>query len=267
MSLINEALKKAQRQRTEESGPAVTAAAPATPGTVTAPVARIPKHRPPMPARTLVVLIGGGCSLLVMAGVLVFVFFFNNSEPEPAPHPKPVVAAKPPVAPAPAPEPAPAVTPAASPVVSPAPAPAVASVAPVAAAPEPALGSTAPAVSVKLPPIVASTEPSAPAPAPVVQVATPAPVVEPAPVVAVRPVAPRPAVREPVANTAIYELLEKLRVSGVRASSTDPKVIINDRVYRLNDIVDKNTQLRLIRIESFTLIFSDPSGFEYRKTL
>jgi len=65
----------------------------------------------------------------------------------------------------------------------------------------------------------------------------------------------------------VYEFLEKLRVSGVRASPTDPKVIMNDRVYRLNDIVDKATQLRLIRVDNFTLTFSDPSGFEYRKTL
>lgn len=63
----------------------------------------------------------------------------------------------------------------------------------------------------------------------------------------------------------MYEFLEKLRVSGIRASDTDPKVIMNDRVYRLNDIVDRTTQLRLTRIEASTLTFVDASGFEYRK--
>jgi hypothetical protein len=76
-----------------------------------------------------------------------------------------------------------------------------------------------------------------------------------------------PAPREPVANPAVYEFLEKLRVAGVRASSTDPKVIMNDRVFRLNDIVDKPLQLRLIRVDNIALTFSDPSGFEYKKPL
>ncbi|MBC8040362.1 MAG: hypothetical protein H7Y06_07465 [Opitutaceae bacterium] len=87
------------------------------------------------------------------------------------------------------------------------------------------------------------------------------PVPKPAPVVV------PPAPREPVANPAVYEFLEKLRVSGVRASATDPKVIMNDRVFRLNDIVDKTLQLRLTRVDNSALIFSDASGFEYRKSL
>lgn len=234
MSLINEALKKAQRQRTEEAAPAAPAPTPAAPGTAAVPVARIAKHSPPMPARTLVLLLGGGGAVLVMAGVLVFLFYFGDSEP--AAPAKPVVATASPIVATPVPSPAP-VTPAPQP---PSPVP--------------------PVISVQLPPIVA------PSPAP-----TPAPTPAPVPVVVVPP-APAPVVvtpqpRVPVANPAVYEFLEKLRVSGVRASATDPKVIMNDRVFRLNDIVDKPTQLRLLRVDNFTLIFADPSGFEYRKTL
>jgi hypothetical protein len=61
--------------------------------------------------------------------------------------------------------------------------------------------------------------------------------------------------------------LESLRISGIRVSPTDPKVIMNDRVFRLNDLVDRPTQLRLIRIDSSTLTFVDASGFEYQKSL
>jgi hypothetical protein len=56
-----------------------------------------------------------------------------------------------------------------------------------------------------------------------------------------------------------------LRVAGIRVSPTDPKVIMNDRVFRLNDLVDRTTQLRLVKVEASTLTFVDASGFEYRK--
>ena len=41
---------------------------------------------------------------------------------------------------------------------------------------------------------------------------------------------------------------------------------MNDRVFRLNDIVDRATQLRLLRIDGSTLTFIDASGFEYQKS-
>ncbi|MBC8041712.1 MAG: hypothetical protein H7Y06_14305 [Opitutaceae bacterium] len=246
MSLINEALKKAQRQRTEDSAPVEPAPAPAAPGTATAPVARIAKHSPPMPARTLVLLLGGGCALFIMAGVLVFLFYFAGSEPDAPAKPVVVVASPVVAAPSPAPGPTQATTP---PVVTPS---------PVVVTPP------SPVVSVQLPPIVTPTPAPTPAPVPA---PTPAPVVTAPPVPKPAPVVVPPAPREPVANPAVYEFLEKLRVSGVRASATDPKVIMNDRVFRLNDIVDKTLQLRLIRVDNSALIFSDASGFEYRKSL
>jgi len=88
----------------------------------------------------------------------------------------------------------------------------------------------------------------------------------PAPAV-VHPEPVKPAIpRVPTANPLVYEFLEKLRVAGIRASPTDPKVIMNDRVFRLNDIVDRITQLRLVRIDNDTLTFVDGSGFEYKKS-
>lgn len=224
MSLINEALKKAQRQRAE--GPAGVPPPAAAPTAGGAPAAPIAKRRPPMPARTLVILLVGGGSVLVMGGVLAFLFLGDDSAVPPR-APAPVVASAhsvPPVAPAPE--------------------------SPIAPVPAPV---PAPVIEVRLPAIPHATP--APSPAPV-----PAPaVVHPEPV---KPAIPR----VPTANPLVYEFLEKLRVAGIRASPTDPKVIMNDRVFRLNDIVDRITQLRLVHIDNDTLTFVDGSGFEYKKS-
>jgi hypothetical protein len=111
-------------------------------------------------------------------------------------------------------------------------------------------------IAVKLPPIAV--------PEPVMV----APVTPVAPVEPVKPVTPPtpPAPLVPTANPKVYEILEALRITGIRASETDPKVIMNERVYRLNDIVDRGTQLRLIRVDTTALVFADASGFEYRKS-
>ena len=224
MSLINEALKKAQRQRTVD--PVVVA--PAAPGTSTAPVARIAKRRPPMPARTQVILIGGSAGVLLAGAAVAFLLL----RPDPV-VPMPVV--KPPVAVTAPDEPVPV-------VVVPRPAP-------------------PPPVVVQLPVIT----PKPPAPAPAVTT-DPAPTVSnPTPVV-VQPAPLKPApLLEPVANPRVHEFLETLRISGIRVSDTDPKVIMNDRVFRLNDLVDRATQLRLTKVEPSTLTFVDATGFEYRK--
>jgi hypothetical protein len=52
----------------------------------------------------------------------------------------------------------------------------------------------------------------------------------------------------------------------VRASATDPKVLMNDRVYRLNDVVDRDLQLRIIGIAPRELRFRDARGYVYTKT-
>ena len=241
MSLINEALKKAQRQRTADP---VAVAAPA-PGTAEAPVARIAKRRAPMPARTLVILVGGGVSLVLMAGLLTFLFWDSGSSEELAPvvpH-KPVIAVNPlpttPIITQPTPPPA-AVSPV-TPITPP-----LTPVTPVA-----------PVITVKFAPI------AVPPPEP-----TPEVVVPPSP--PPKPPVPPPAqviVSSPTGNPRVYQFLETLRVSGIRASETDPKVIMNDRVFRLNDLVDRNTQLRLIRVNASTLTFADGNGFEYQKSI
>ncbi len=208
MSLINEALKKAQRQRTEDP----VAVTPTQFGPVATPASRIVKRRPPMPARTQILLVGGCIALLLMGGALAFVVLDSES---PAPPPTPPVVAVQPVAPPP----------------------------PVAVVPEPETPPAPVEVAITLPPL----------PLPVAPIPTPP---EPPPAA---PLVPTP-------NPKVHEFLEVLRITGIRTSDTDPKVIMNDRVFRLNDIVDRGTQLRLLKIDSSYLLFVDANGFEYRKS-
>lgn len=80
------------------------------------------------------------------------------------------------------------------------------------------------------------------------------------------PSQPQPqAVAQLDADPAVLTYLETARVTGVRASATDPKVLMNSRVYRLNDVVDRTLQLRVTKIESRGLEFSDSRGFVYTK--
>jgi hypothetical protein len=254
MSLINEALKKAQRQRTD-AGTTPPAAVAAEPGTAAAPVARIAKHRPPLPARTMVILIGGGGSLLLMSGVFVFIFFLSglDGEPEPAPRARVVGAPSPvPAAPSTDPVPPPAVAVQFPPIVS-APSPVSP---PSSVLSPPSSASVSPPTSVLSPPTSASVSP-------------PSSVLSPPPSASVSPPpsVPSSVPANPDGNPLVHEFLEKLRVTGIRASDTDPKVIMNDRIYRLNEIVDRATQLRLTRVETSALTFIDATGFEYRKNL
>src|SRR5688500_3643323 len=78
MSLINEALKKAQRERTEEIP---NPSAPTEGGG-----AHIPKRGKAHSANTMV-LAGGGAIVLVVISVLVTVFLLNRPDPATTPAP------------------------------------------------------------------------------------------------------------------------------------------------------------------------------------
>ncbi|HTJ78212.1 MAG TPA: hypothetical protein VL357_04385 [Rariglobus sp.] len=224
MSLINEALKKAQRQRTDIA-PADLSSAPST--TAGSPAPRIAKRRPPMPARTLVLLLVGGGLVLVTGGILTFVLLTIDS-------PAPVVAHA-----------APAVHPdKVQPVV--------------ATIPPPAPSPVAPPVPAPVKPVEVATAP-APVVAPVPEIVVPRPAVITPP----QPVAPA----KPVANPAVNTFVDAIRVTGVRISGQDSKVILNDRIVRLNDYVDRSLGLRLTKITQTSLGFTDSSGFEYTKDL
>jgi len=63
----------------------------------------------------------------------------------------------------------------------------------------------------------------------------------------------------------IAAFVEKVRVIGIRTSESGSKVLMNDKVYRLNDVVDRKLGLRLVKIASDTLTFADANGATYVK--
>ena len=220
MSLINEALKKAQNQRTVESTSVPLPYSSAT-GSVTSQQVRIAKRPPPLAARTLIGLLGGGLFGLLAVGV-VSLFYFSASTDQPS-----AVVAKSPLA---------------EPSVSPAPL--------QAKHPIPVITPSEPIISVSLPAFPGSSP----------SVVTP-------PAVVATPPSPPPAPAVPTTNPKISEFIEALRISVVRATPTDPKVVVNGQVLRLNDWVDRSLQVRLVKIEASRLVFVDANGFEYIKSL
>ncbi len=282
MSLINEALKKAQRQRNLEATPVASAPSGIAAAAVTTHV-RAASHR----SSNAPLWFGLGLLLLGAVVTAVVILFVLNPSPSPASNtaavqpavsvaastPKPVVAAptlapeaplptitvpsmsapvvaSPPQAhtPVPAPSPAPAVvtTPAPAAPVTPAPAP----------IPAPAAGTTPP------PPVpVAAATPEPTRPAPVTVAAVP-----PAP----RPATPAPVAVTPVTITQeakVYAVIDKLRITGVRGTGNEARVLMNEKVYRINDLVDRELGLRLVEVTSSQLGFVDATGQRYKKQL
>ena len=219
MSLINEALKKAQHQRTGSAMDAPPMPGGGSGGT---------RGRQGMPTGTLVLLIAGAV-VVIAVSVGATIYLVNRSPDTKVAVTTPVVA---PVATAPAIAPAPAPTTTTS----------------VAAAPSAVIAP----IIIKAPPPVVET-PSAPPPA--VETETPAVAATPAP--------------EPVAEGSLADRIanyvDKVRVTGIRSSESGSKVLMNDRVYRLNDIVDRKLGLRLVKIASDSLTFADANGATYVK--
>ncbi|HEX2861276.1 MAG TPA: hypothetical protein VHN79_06535 [Lacunisphaera sp.] len=238
MSLINEALKKAQKQRTGES-PSLSSM-PTIGGQKASQIAR---RGGPSELNTLLVRLGlgvGVLAVLIVGGVLLF----RSQGPD---IPPAVVA----TTPAPSPQAAAPATPAAT-------TPATVTV--TVATPAATTASTFVVPSATPPaPEPARVEPAPAAPLPVIA-QTPAPVAEPPRTEPVRPATP--AKLEPRA----INYIEGIRVAGIRASSTDSKVLMNDRVYRLGDTVEHELGLRLVGITSHSLTFEDDRGAKYTRS-
>jgi hypothetical protein len=203
MSLINEALKKAQRERSNTPSGAIGSDGAAD-------------QRHSRPARTQsVIMLGAGAAALVIFSIGLTIYFLT---PAPTPSaPAPVVAAAEPVVPLNLETP--------SPVVA------------------------VPVISVPAAPIVQTPESTSPEP-----------------VVAVAPVEiPKiTPVREPELHIQLF--VDAIRVMGVRSSGGESKVLMNDRVYRVNDIVDRKLVLKLVKVEPELLTFTDPNGMIYTKS-
>lgn len=246
MSLLNEALKKAQRQQhTEQQASARVIVQTSTGGAAPA------VTRTGMSTRLFAVLIAGAV-VLVSGSVLGTVLLLRNTT---APAGEKEAAAET----AQVPEKI-----AAAPVVTPTPV----LTAPPAPAPVTDVGSLAihvPAATVAAP---APASPAAPEPV----ATTPA---EPAPV-ATTPEAPAtPTIRiasldddtAAARETAAYSVINALRISGIRGTGADCRVLIDGRVYRLNAVIDRTLGLRLTGVEADRILFTDSHGTVFTRML
>lgn len=258
MSLINDALKKAQKQRSGEAP--VRPTLPTIGGERPAQIA----HHTNQPAiNTLLLPITlGFCVLIIVIGGGIWLFRDKGATSTPV-----------------ATAPAPAAPVATAPVVS-APVPVVEQPRQVASTPPPAtpaspvssfvVPNVTPAATVKTPaaaPRIETPKPEpvaptfTPTPAPTPAAAAVASIQTPPPTVAPKPDLP-PAKLEPKA----INYIEAIRVAGIRASTTDSKVLMNDRVYRLGDVVEHEMGLKLVGITSNSLTFEDEHGSRYTRS-
>lgn len=233
MSLINDALKKAQRQLTGDP----FSAAP-LPGGRASPLTGGPSAAAsgaPRPA----LLLGGGALLgLVLAGG-AFLLFRGGEEPPGAPaKSEPAPAATPAKA-----EPAPAGATAQEPEKH-GPAPGPQPPVPRPADPKESLAQT-PATASQ--PVLTAPLPNAPAPA------------------ASAAAAPKSPAEAPRPSTRMVNAIEALRVAGIRAAGNDSKVLMNDRVYRIGDTVDYELGIKLTAATASSLTFVDPTGATYTR--
>ena len=270
MSLINDALKKAQKQRNND-GPAISA----MPGVGGEPASHIARQSQQSNYGSLALWIGfGGIVLTIFVIGAFLVGRWVSTRPE-APAaaapvvaqtaPKPAATVAPPVVTAPQVEnsPAPAV-----------PAPAVTTVAisaPTGTAPTPAPVFTpvatpppvvAAAGSAATPVVSIAPSPAAVAPAQVAMEEKSVFTVEVAPTPAVE--APRPRVPGKLDPKALI-YIDTLRVAGIRALATDAKVLMNDRVYRVGDTVEHILGLKLAAIAPNALTFEDERGVRFTR--
>lgn len=265
MSLINEALKKAQKVRTGDS----------------------PTELPPMPGgepfagkraqsrstQTILMLAAGGAVLVAISVAITF-WLVNRVPAEKSPAAP--LAAKPVPAAAATPTPASAkATPATTmPTVASSPPPKTQS---VASKPEPlalaraqpagpippasqagsvaGIPANAPAVPTAVPPAASAPLPTAPLPTATPEVAQ----AQAAPAAA--PVSSPP----PKGDALVHAFVDSIKVAGIRPSGSDSRVLMNDRVFRVNDIVERNLGVRLTKVEADALTFTDMNGAVYVK--
>lgn len=232
MSLINDALRKAQKQRTGEMP--VLSSMPAIGGES---AARIAKRTRPAGFYTLLIRLGAGVALLAVVIIGGVMLLRKKTGP--------VETATPPVQTAAVPQ--------ATAVQTPAPQP-------PAATPQPA------ATTFVVPVVVQPTPAATPkASTPIVPAETPKPVASVATPVTAKPEPVKPAVPGKLDSKAI-QFIESLKVVGIRASTTDSKVLMNDRVYRIGNIVEHEMGIKLTGITANSLTFEDERGGSYTRT-
>ena len=252
MSLINEALKKAQRTR---SGDAAEAAPPMPGG---GPTPRRGKSQGP----NATILIGAGALVLVVLSVVGTVLLLSGPDTPPPPAAKstPVAVASTPPASTPisvvlppAAQTTPTIANTAVPESASATTPGMSSAQPKASETGPT--TSAPAGGGSLSEL--AKRPSEPAVSPSATPATATAATTPTP-------PPAPSSARP--DERVHAFIDAIRVAGIRASGNESRVLMNDRVYRVNDLVERTLGVRLKAVGTDTLTFVDANGVEYVKT-
>jgi hypothetical protein len=242
MSLINDALKKAARQRAEEQADVV---APMPGGG-----RRVSRQGAPMRTQTMVLIGAAALALIIVSAVVTGIFLTGKPEAKPV---SPATAAAPPTQ-----APAPKI------VVQ---APAVAVSLPRQGTPAPVAAVLTPAVSPPAP--VAQAVPS-PTPPPQAVLPTPAPVVlatAPAAQSQAPAAASATAGPAPQSHTDVVQgVVDAYHISGVRLAGAGSKALIDGHVYKLNDVVDKALGLKLVKVDEDHLTFTDRDGNTFAKT-
>jgi hypothetical protein len=236
MSLINDALKKAQKQRTGEI-PTLAS----MPGVGGESAQRIARRAKPTGFNTLIIRAGIASGIALLLAIGGWLAFGRKAESgKLKAEGSGTVAVQPAV---PAQQPATvSQQPAATPTFT--------------LKTEPSVPKTeTPPTTVARPELPKPTAPSSKSIAqqPATNNQQPAPVPEPA----------KPALKlEPKA----IQYIEGLKVAGIRASATDAKVLMNDRVYRIGGIVEAELGLKLVEITANSLTFEDERGGRYTRT-
>jgi hypothetical protein len=246
MSLINEALKKAQRARHGGTEPTPVA------------LGGVERREQPRSAKSTLLLAAGAIVLVVLSIVVTALWLNRPSKPatvattkvssagsttapetsttDVAPS-KPTVVSLPPLSPLPD----------------------AAKAAPTAKA------TTAASSTPETPPLQQGSQVASLPPAPPVAGSPilPAPTTLPAST-ATTP-GPEPAAPTGKPDERIHQFVESIRVTGIRASGGDSKVLMNDRVYRVNDLVERTLGVRLTKVANDSLTFTDSNGVTYVK--
>ncbi|MES2692233.1 MAG: hypothetical protein V4773_02090, partial [Verrucomicrobiota bacterium] len=139
----------------------------------------------------------------------------------------------------------------------------------------------APAPSLADAPAVPASAATAPPPSPTVNQATATPpgstfsqppATQPATTAATEPASeplPSKFVPPPAAaaktDERIAAFVDAIKVTGIRSSGAESRVLMNDRVYKVNDIVERTLGVRLVKVAPDSLTFSDNNGFTYVK--
>ena len=66
-------------------------------------------------------------------------------------------------------------------------------------------------------------------------------------------------------NPKVLAFLESSRITGIKVAGVHSRLLMNNRVFRTDDIVHPDTQLRIKEIASNEILFVDESGIQYRK--